>query len=126
MFLILHIGGHGIVASIDTRLDWLDTNMGFMNNGLGLIIAIFVLMMLAVWLFAAAPDAKADRYKNEAQEEPAPVYGLIYVLRSHYHFERGRDRLLRSWLNLVGIFTVVGHNFSWVLAFIRRDLGIKV
>jgi len=97
-----------------------------MNNGLGLIIAIFVLMMLAVWLFAAAPDAKADRYKNEAQEEPAPVYGLINVLRSHYHFERGRDRLLRSWLNLVGIFTVVGHNFSWVLTFIRRDLGIKV
>jgi hypothetical protein len=97
-----------------------------MNNGLGLIIAIFVLMMLAVWLFAAAPDTKADRYKNEAQEEPAPVYGLIYVLRSHYHFERGRDRLLRRWLNLVGIFTVVGHNFSWVLTLIRRELGIKV
>jgi len=82
--------------------------------------------MLAVWLFAAAPDTKADRYKNEAQEEPAPVYGLIYVLRSHYHFERGRDRLLRRWLNLVGIFTVVGHNFSWVLTLIRRELGIKV
>jgi len=39
----------------------IDTNLDFMNTGLALIIAIFVLMMLAVWLFAAAPDAKADR-----------------------------------------------------------------
>jgi len=27
---------------------------------------------------------------------------------------------------LVGIFTVVGHNLSFVLTFIRRELGIKV
>ena len=74
VFLIFHIGGHGIVASIDTRLDWIDTNLDLMNTGLRLIIVIFVLIMLAVWLFAAAPDAKADRYKSEAQEEPAPVY----------------------------------------------------
>ena len=47
-FLILHLGGHGIVANLDARQDWIDISLDFMNTGLGLMIAIFVLMMLSV------------------------------------------------------------------------------
>jgi len=61
VFLILHIGGYGIVGCLDIRLVWIDASLDYKNIGLGLIIAIFVLMMLAVSLFAAAPDAEADR-----------------------------------------------------------------
>ena len=59
--LILHLGGHRIVVSLEIGLDRIDTSLDYMNTGFGLIMAIMVLVMLAMMLVSAMFNAVADR-----------------------------------------------------------------
>ena len=59
--LILHLGGHRIVVSLEIGLYRIDTSLDYMNTGFGLIMAIMVLVMLAMMLVSAMFNAVADR-----------------------------------------------------------------